>query len=71
MAGAGRWEIRRLLLAGILALFAFAAPAEAAFPGQNGKVAFVDPRTQISTVYPDGTNVSLLAEEGVYSFSPH
>ncbi len=34
----------------------WAAPAEAAFPGQNGKIAFVRGRTTIWTMNEDGTN---------------
>ena len=65
---------RRLALAvtAVLALLAWAAPASATFPGENGRLAFE--RTQLFTVNPDGSGVTrltpvggLLAREPAYS----
>jgi TolB protein len=56
----------------LLVLAAVAQPAGAAFPGQNGKIAFnkYSPRDddfRIYTVEPDGTGQSTLGEEPGYS----
>jgi TolB protein len=53
----------RLLLTTALALLAFAAPADAAFPGANGKIAFYSNRdgtTQIYVMNSDGSGVAKL-----------
>jgi len=61
-----------LLVVGVLVLAAVAQPAKAAFPGQNGKIAFnkYSPRdddSRIYTVEPDGTGQSALGEVPRYS----
>src|SRR5687767_4402831 len=52
----------RLVLAGLLALVV-AAPAHAAFPGANGKIAFTRDST-IWTVNPDGSNGTQITSGG-------
>ena len=54
-------QVIRVLIAGAICLLAAssAIPAQAAFPGQNGKIAFLDPTgNQIYKMDPDGTNVA-------------
>jgi hypothetical protein len=43
----------------VLASLAMAAPAQAAFPGANGKIAFGSPRG-VETIQPDGTGRTLI-----------
>jgi len=64
-----------LLACAVALLVASTKPAEAAFPGQNGDIAFVGnlDGSQADDVYvigPDGTNLRDLRFPGVYNQSP-
>jgi WD40-like Beta Propeller Repeat len=43
---------------GLLALLAFSAPAQAAFPGKNGKIAYMTGDGHLYTINPDGSGVA-------------
>jgi hypothetical protein len=59
------------LLVGVAACASLVAPAYGAFPGQNGKIAFVDYADQISAIYPNGVGLQLIARDGSRSaFDP-
>jgi TolB protein len=61
--------VRKIVVLAGLALLAVASPADAAFPGANGRIAFQSDRSGVSKIYtanPDGTDVRKLAE-GPYS----
>jgi Tol biopolymer transport system component len=49
---------------------AMAAPAQAAFPGKNGKVTFVDENNLIRTINPDGTGLATLGYGQWPAWSP-
>ena len=58
-------------LAALLAVCAAAAPAEAALPGKNGKIAFQRGSPgSIYAVNPDGSGETLLSKEGANSHTP-
>lgn len=71
-----------VLLASGVALFALGEPARAAFPGENGKIAFVSDRTtgegadnpegdlEIFAVNPDGTGIVQLTSNAVGDGQP-
>jgi dipeptidyl aminopeptidase/acylaminoacyl peptidase len=70
-------RLRVALVAACLAALALAAPAHAAFPGADGKIAFASNRDgnfEIYTVDPDGTNLQRLthtaADESMPAWSP-
>jgi WD40 repeat protein len=57
-----------LLAVGVLALLVLPAPAWAAFPGANGRIAYVEPelgRHDIFTVLPDGSGAERLTDDEV------
>src|SRR4051812_18519496 len=57
----------RSLLCAVAALLAMEAPADASFPGQNGKIAFESDRSgayEIYTVDPDDTDLTRLTFSG-------
>ena len=63
--------MRALLLA--IALLSLAAPAQAAFPGQNGRIAFssaVDGDSEIYSINPDGSGVLKLTNNTVNDSFP-
>lgn len=66
---------RRIALISLLALLAMPAAAQAAFPGQNGKIAFTS-ANQIWTMQPDGSGRTQLTSpppgfrDGAPSWSP-
>jgi hypothetical protein len=57
---------RRLVVALLAALVAcaFAAPAQAAFPGANGRIAFMPATGGVSVINPDGTGEETLSRTG-------
>jgi dipeptidyl aminopeptidase/acylaminoacyl peptidase len=60
--GVGWWRAAAVALA-TLCITALAAPAEATFPGKNGKIAFSSPARipgAIETIEPDGTSRAVL-----------
>jgi Tol biopolymer transport system component len=62
-----------LLAACLLALVEMTKPAEAAFPGVNGKIAFVSDRdgnSEIYTMNADGSNPTRLTNNPASDFSP-
>jgi hypothetical protein len=64
-----------LFAAGVLVLWAVARPADAAFPGQNGDIAYskFSPRSEsarIFTMNPDGSEQNLLGPGSSPSYSP-
>jgi len=66
-----RWPAFLLTLS--LALVLVAAPAQAAFPGQNGKIAFgvgSGASSTIQTIEPDGTNQTVLRQGSEPAWSP-
>ena len=70
-------RLRVALVAACLAALALPAPAHAAFPGADGKIAFASNRDgnfEIYTVDPDGTNLQRLthtaADESMPAWSP-
>src|SRR6185503_17896023 len=71
----GRMLGRRIALVSLLALLAMPAGAHAAFPGQNGKIAFVS-SNQIWTMQPDGSGRTQLTNppagfrDGAPTWSP-
>ena len=67
-----RLSIRSVLLAGF-ALLVAVAPAEAAFPGANGKIAFDSNRSgnwEIYTMSPDGSGVARLTNNPARDVAP-
>jgi hypothetical protein len=69
MAGSRLGSAARLSLVALVCSFALAAPAQAAFPGANGKIAFARPTCiyaycpfDIFTMNPDGTNEAQLTD---------
>ena len=79
MRGTGEVRLGRAarlsLLSGLalIALLPLAAPAHAAFPGANGKIAFNSDRGgpfAIYLVHPDGTGLTQLVNSLLSSFSP-
>jgi hypothetical protein len=67
-------NLRTALAVSCLAALALAAPADAAFPGANGKLAFVHYASgatgQIYTMNPDGTGRTPLTSGPAYNFEP-
>lgn len=54
-----------MAVATVLALFAAVQPAQAAFPGKNGKIAFTsfrDDNNEIYTMNPDGTKQTNISD---------
>jgi hypothetical protein len=69
----GPSNVARPVLVGVLALLAFAAPAHAAFPGADGKIAFETNRAgnyQIYTVSPDGSGLTRLTNNSAHDLRP-
>jgi Tol biopolymer transport system component len=66
--------LRTAVAGACLAALALAPPAQAAFPGANGKIAFAhsagDGGLQIYTINPDGTGLTPLTSGPGSSFSP-
>src|SRR4051794_26223402 len=60
--------VRVAVLAGVLGLL-LAAPANAAFPGENGKIAFARDG-DVWTVNPDGTNRTQLTTDPASDTEP-
>src|SRR4051812_38719519 len=56
----GRRRLRFAALLAALVVLVLPGAAQAAFPGQNGKIAFVKPGDCLNTVNPDGTGEALL-----------
>ena len=66
--------MRRGVIICVLAVFLLPATAHAAFPGQNGKIVFVDSRDgnqEIYTANPDGTGVTRLTFTPNREAGPH
>jgi hypothetical protein len=64
-----------LLVVGVLVLAAVAQPAKAAFPGQNGDIAYAkfspsSEEARIFTMNPDGSEQTLLEPGSSPSYSP-
>jgi dipeptidyl aminopeptidase/acylaminoacyl peptidase len=59
-----------IALLAAVALLAATPPANAAFPGQNGKIAFVTDLQEIWTVDPDGSDLTRLTSLPGQSFEP-
>jgi hypothetical protein len=66
--GSGTIHPLLTLLAIVVAMLALAAPAHAAFPGANGKIAF-QRGTKLLTVNPDGTGLSQIVTTAYNSIS--
>jgi Tol biopolymer transport system component len=76
------WAATVALAAGILVLITLVEPAEAAFPGSNGKIAFISDRTtgtgvnnpegdyEIFAMNPDGTGLEQLTSNTAADFAP-
>ena len=70
--GAGAWWIAGVL-AVAAALIVLAGRADAAFPGQNGKIAFTsirDGNTEVYKMNADGTNPKNLTNNTAYDSAP-
>ena len=63
MVSVRSWRLISTALAGLCCLAAAGTPAWAAFPGANGKIAFVH-QDQLWSVDPDGSNLGLLVDVG-------
>src|SRR5215208_5231444 len=72
--GAGLWVLAAITLAaGLLALGVLTRPAEAAFPGHNGRILFTSERTGDVEIYAtdqDGTPQSNLTNDPTYDIDP-
>ena len=72
--GAGLWVLAAITLAaGLLALGVLTRPAEAAFPGLNGRILFTSERTGDVEIYAtdrDGTLQSNLTNDPRYDIDP-
>ena len=69
---------RRLLEASVWLLAVltfFAAPAQGAFPGQNGRIAFISGRDEVNgdlyTVNPDGSGIARLTNTPQQEWTPN
>jgi dipeptidyl aminopeptidase/acylaminoacyl peptidase len=61
---------RRIALVGALALLGIAGPAHAAFPGENGKIAFTRGFSVVTVMNPDGTGETDLNPENQNQKAP-
>ena len=68
----GSLRRQSIAVCGLVALLAFSAtPAQAAFPGKNGKIAFVSDRDrEIYSINPDGTGETRVTHSGLANDVP-